>query len=639
MLRLTSVNDNNFSFNLQLNYIQKRRCLTLVHTFEWLELSKRFSMKSDVSTWLSEHVSRCTLRQNACLPCQFIQVAFSRRRAWLEGFVKDGKFVAGCKVCRSCSKQRANFTSPVMLTKQALDRHESRKCHVSASKLEPGNAPINGKLVPAEKAFRILLELMREGVCSLRQLEKRMQEHRIGMKKISKMKWCLGEARRQMFRKFFASEGLVLTFHQDERKHWLAIRFTGCNDELIQMHGLLGMMDMRPCKGSTSSHLKEQTLQSMFDIHTPCRNPPDTAVVRSAHPEPSLIAVAKMMNDTEVVNRDAASNEQLAGEMLRGRKLDDLCIDTDVMPNLLIVNKDKCHASRRLCSRGFACDPYLKSAHQDLVGKNSFVQKIQYSVPFKQVWVEFVAKQEQCPVHKGRVKDMRATVRRFEACQRPYFRRVFYWKALIASGMVVARCRRGNEEAGIAIMFLRNETEERAIQYAMMGEAGDEQYTLTLFLDQESFDTSELRSHVSVFLARINGLFRKGLCLHTRGGLTKVMLDSLSSTTTVVIPDGRGEIVKNLGGDFVSPDSEIVKRCLKRMVAWVDVCEAIAQAEFPVFELFQSLSPMNLRHFHEAGVEVAPCKLIPSNTADDLLRLAKVLKLPKDSTNLNIYDK
>ena len=188
-------------------------------------------------------------------------------------------------------------------------------------------------------------------------------------------------------------------------------------------------------------------------------------------------------------------------------------------------------------------------------------------------------------------------------------------------------------------MFLRNETEERAIQYAMMGEAGDEQYTLTLFLDQESFDTSELRSHVSVFLARINGLFRKGLCLHTRGGLTKVMLDSLSSTTTVVIPDGRGEIVKNLGGDFVSPDSEIVKRCLKRMVAWVDVCEAIAQAEFPVFELFQSLSPMNLRHFHEAGVEVAPCKLIPSNTADDLLRLAKVLKLPQDSTNLSIYDK
>ena len=142
------------------------------------------------------------------------------------------------------------------------------------------------------------------------------------------------------------------------------------------------------------------------------------------------------------------------------------------MTNLLMVNKDKCHASRRLCSRGFSCDPYLKSAHEDLVGSGSFVQKIQHSVPFKQVWVEFVAKQEHCPVHKSRVKDMRATRRRFESCQRLYFRRVFYWMVLIATTMVVSRCERGHEESGIAITFLHLETEERTIQYAMMGRQG-----------------------------------------------------------------------------------------------------------------------------------------------------------------------
>jgi hypothetical protein len=65
----------------------------------------------------------------------------------------------------------------------------------------------------------------------------------------------------------------------------------------------------------------------------------------------------------EVYDADAAADEQLAGNMIKGRKLDetlDANTSGQTFPGLKIVNKDKAHASRRLTSRGWACDDELK---------------------------------------------------------------------------------------------------------------------------------------------------------------------------------------------------------------------------------------------------------------------------------------
>ena len=91
----------------------------------------------------------------------------------------------------------------------------------------------------------------------------------------------------------------------------------------------------------------------------------------------------------EVFNADAAGDERLVGDMLVGRKLEELEVDVSLTPNVIINNKDKAHASRRLSMRGWMADPYLKKIHLSMTGKGTFFQRIHYSGQLQNVFRGF----------------------------------------------------------------------------------------------------------------------------------------------------------------------------------------------------------------------------------------------------------
>ena len=55
------------------------------------------------------------------------------------------------------------------------------------------------------------------------------------------------------------------------------------------------------------------------------------------------------------------ADEQLAGSLLRGQSLDGLNYCKALLPNVKVLHRDKTHAARRLCSRGWKADAYLHS--------------------------------------------------------------------------------------------------------------------------------------------------------------------------------------------------------------------------------------------------------------------------------------
>ena len=216
----------------------------------------------------------------------------------------------------------------------------------------------------------------------------------------------------------------------------------------------------------------------------------------------------------------------------------------------------------------------------------------------------------------SRIKDLRASKRRFEVSQRPCVRSVLHYEALVGTATAVMRGRHGRKEAKAAEEWLQKQTGEMALQLAMMGDAGDATLMLIRFFDQEFVDRTKLHQVLLDYHTRLRALFVDGLCLET--GLTQLMLRTLQKEPKLVRLTG-GDIVQIGGPESVTDD--IVSRCLGRMAAWCRLGEEISKAEFPGFELFQSLAPFNLEP-QAKGLEM-DAKYIKESFS----RLCKVLQL------------
>ena len=102
-----------------------------------------------------------------------------------------------------------------------------------------------------------------------------------------------------------------------------------------------------------------------------CCTPLSTAPGRKTTGQLDLYAFADVCMSVEVFSADAAADERLVGDMLVGRKLEELEVDVSLTPNVIINNKDKSHASRRLSLRGWMADPYLKKIRLSMTGKGT----------------------------------------------------------------------------------------------------------------------------------------------------------------------------------------------------------------------------------------------------------------------------
>ncbi len=253
-------------------------------------------------------------------------------------------------------------------------------------------------------------------------------------------------------------------------------------------------MDLRGWQDHWAENLKDATEQAVINACSDGRGQPDAAVV------------ANVLKSFEVYNADAAADEQLAGSLLRGQSYNGLNYCKALLPNIKVLHRDKTHAARRLCSRGWKADAYLSSvpwgqSHTEIkqhplqlkhillnvcccccllflllfalvsplptalllhlrsllfpqvfnsvCGKGSFIQRIQHSDTLKNVFHEHAKHLNFEIVDGSRVKDLKASAHRFEVSQRPFVRKVLFYEATVGTAMAIASGRRGDQAVEI----------------------------------------------------------------------------------------------------------------------------------------------------------------------------------------------
>ena len=264
---------------------------------------------------------------------------------------------------------------------QNLKKHDKNFKHVAARTAQI----VKGKLVPPTTVFEGVLRELERGTFSPGAIAKALGVSRY---KVQQVKWCIGEGYRKMNLNFLRTPGLVMTLMQDARKQYLIAMYQACNDNLDVMSGVLMMQDLLLLGPDLfAENIKEAAMRALTQCCTPLSNAPG----RKTAAQPNLEALAEICESVEVFNADAAADEQLVGDMLVGRKLEELEVDVSLLPNMILSNKDKAHASRRLTMRGWNADPYLKKINLSMTGKGTFAQRLHYSGPLQTVFRSFTS--------------------------------------------------------------------------------------------------------------------------------------------------------------------------------------------------------------------------------------------------------
>ncbi len=164
-------------------------------------------------------------------------------------------------------------------------------------------------------------------------------------KKVKKMKFCLAEAIRVRTR-LLIKDALSMTIHSDASKGRLVLRGQMCGKSLIPHHVVLGTANLADDFPSSAWGLASAVATSLRDLATPLKG---VAAVGGRAPgkvdEELLVHTCEIV---EVINTDAAYDEQLAGKLLShgagGPGEDQL---GRVFRNLVLLGKDKPHGARR----------------------------------------------------------------------------------------------------------------------------------------------------------------------------------------------------------------------------------------------------------------------------------------------------
>eukprot|EP00969_Alexandrium_andersonii_P365100 15465483-Alexandrium_andersonii.AAC.1 len=160
-------------------------------------------------------------------------------------------------------------------------------------------------------------------------------------KKVRKIKWALAEAVRARNRAVMLA-ARSMSLHQDARKGLLAVRFQSCDDKLVPSFGLMGAVHLRSF-GSDAMAIQSATTAILRSACTPDHNPPYRTALPSSVPDRRVIA--NVVEATELLDADAAADEQLAMKFVAGDRPNPVAMN--IFSNILVRNKDKPHASRR----------------------------------------------------------------------------------------------------------------------------------------------------------------------------------------------------------------------------------------------------------------------------------------------------
>ena len=521
----------------------------------------------------------------------------------------------GSRLCRlfglRCEKRNSSTYQDMCLTTRdqlkprALTKHQESSRHKAAVQATLAEGNLRGLGAPGDDGSAPPAEVMAKVVAHLRlhPLGKDGVPGVAGRKKARHIAWCVAEAWREQKRRLFLdSKGVVSsTLFQDARNGKMTVRFVGASlQPLRRCSGHLGTVDLADF-GLDSVGIQAATLAAIKRFCTPRWGAPGAPAAVMA-PEPA--ALQRVQRSFEVFVADAASDEIRAGKMLAGQT-----VRADVammLPCLRVVLRDKPHASRRLLSRLWKADPFLHRVHSLFVTEEKSPTKlIQYSDQFSAWFQKNIAALEPqlravAKPHHG-VKDLRYAGHRFESGQLPLARCVLYFPALIATLVQVGKTRpNSSAEAKAVNNFFEELDSEKALQLAMLADAGEEHYQLMRLLDYEGFPADDLSFNLSAFVDRVSTLFgvggRRAMAVESSSTFTGHMLKLLKHP--IMLP---GNTVRVLGcANGVAP--AVQTRCLKRMLNWVAAVVETLRAEFPSFETIQAWGVFNVvQHDRDMG--------------------------------------
>lgn len=318
-----------------------------------------------------------------------------------------------------------------------------------------------------------------------------------------KMAWCIAEAARDADRAFLRN-AYTMSLMQDGRKSRLLVRFKGCDASLRTRQGILGQAKL----GNMQAHdIREATLKCLTTFCTRRHGAP----ARNAAAPPAMLderLLARLTQIIECFTADAASDEQLAGEMLRNINAVPLRDNYPLLSNIIVVTRDRAHAARRITKRPWQADPELNEVMRTMItSKTSITSLIQNSGVFQHWFHQNVQRVSYAVTDNKRVKDLSMAKHRFDSTSKPASRLVLLHEAVLMTAQQIVDARRWKAEARSAQRFLEYVTAERLLQLAMIADAADEAMCHVRALDRENIDNAELPQLNHDFLVRVAFLF------------------------------------------------------------------------------------------------------------------------------------
>ena len=348
----------------------------------------------------------------------------------------------------------ASFSIDSVLQRGGAKKHAQSISHAFAVKMVGGGTAsascILADKAPSEDQFRKVLSAVKKpgGTSSVANVG--------GAEKIKRMVWCLAEGRRDLIRSKL-SVASTIAIHQDKGKSRLHVRATSCSSTLQQSGTVLGIQKMtgghREIIDTTDSILKK--------FCTPNYGRPMASRERCKSPsarEPALDTTLydRIRSKVELWNTDAASDCSLAGKLLHSDAVKSKETMTDIgkvlFENLRAVNWDCSHASRRMTSRPWQCDSYIRETMWIvLFKKKSIIKMIQNSQEFRQM---LLANLKDLKNRVGdTVVDMCFAGHRYDSTTKPTGRAARWMYALIRTAIQIIRLRPGTEDAQAAHFF------------------------------------------------------------------------------------------------------------------------------------------------------------------------------------------
>ena len=501
---------------------------------------------------------------------------------WLDSKLGKGGGV-GCKICCAAGLTDTPFGAYQLFSDSVIQvcnfhRHAQSVCHKAAVEEYLHGDKDGAKfsvMCPKWETFKdVANEIVAGGT-----LEQEHSAHR-------KIMWCLKEALCNEDREVLKS-AVAITLFRDERKGRLAVRYRAVNQKLDEFSGTLGQeRDF----GTGATKITDATTRIMERMCTKFNNPPKYNCSATPTWMPDLMAHVRAT--VMCVTVDSAGDELLASEMMRNRSLAQTHMA--LTPNLKFVLRDNAHASRRIISRPWNADPYLRDVAMMMAqGRSSVAKLVQNSTETSRVFAGYV-KSSESSVVKSAIKNMRAASRRFESWQKPIGRTALFLHASIQTAVYVSRRPARDENTDHAKEWLEWVDSERCLTLAMMADVADEGMCLTRLLDNEDVDAASLNSEVMLFSRKIDALFGESKRCLTVFGYTSVMMDLLKEYVVWHV-NGKS---RSIGFEHGVPH-EIVDRCLQRMRSYAVLARAALEAEFPSFEMSQVTwgALMNCRSF------------------------------------------